>query len=268
MLPPQVLIVAGSDSGGGAGIQADLKAVHASGAYALTAITAVTAQNTVAVTRAFDLPADVVRAQIDAVFDDFDVAAVKTGMLSSVVLVETVASALAARGVTRLVVDPVMISKSGHALLADDAVEALRARVLPLAAVVTPNRLEAERLAGLAIRGRADVLEAGRRLLALGSRAAVIKGGHLEAAPGTDFLFHAGGVTEIEGEWIETRSTHGTGCTFASAIAAHLARGADLIAAVRAAKHLVTDAIRHGLALGHGYGPTDPFWRLGRSAGQ
>lgn len=261
--PRQVLIIAGSDSGAGAGIQADLKSVHMNGAYALTAITAVTAQNTVAVRDAFDLPVEIIRAQLDAVFEDFEVSAVKTGMLSSTAIVHCVADALAARRPPRLVVDPVMISKSGFALLAEDAVVAVKERLIPLATVVTPNRFEAEHLAGMAIASRDDLTEAGRRILALGCEAVIVKGGHFEASPATDFLVTADRVVEYAGRLVETKSTHGTGCTFASAVAAWLARGAPLEDAVREAKAYIAGAIAHGLDLGHGHGPTDHFWRLG-----
>jgi len=261
VLPRQVLIIAGSDSGAGAGIQADLKSVHANGAYALTAITAVTAQNTVAVTHAHDLPTDVIRAQIDALYDDFEIAAVKTGMLSSAAIVETVAASIGEREAPNVVVDPVMVSKSGYPLLRDDAVDAVKKKLIPLARVATPNRFEAERLADLEIERRDDMFRAGRRILDLGCRAVVIKGGHFRAAPATDFLFIEKDVIELKGQLIETENTHGTGCTFASAIAARLARGEDLVDATRAAKAYVAGAIRHALPIGRGHGPTNHFWR-------
>jgi hydroxymethylpyrimidine/phosphomethylpyrimidine kinase len=261
MPPTQVLIIAGSDSGAGAGIQADLKSVHANGAYALTAITAITAQNTVAVTHAYDLPTDVIRAQIDALYDDFEIAAVKTGMLSSTAIVETVAASIGERHAANVVVDPVMVSKSGFPLLQDDAVDAVRKALIPLARVATPNRFEAERLADHEIESRDDMFRAGRRILELGPGAVVIKGGHFEAAPATDFLFVENEVIELKGQLIETENTHGTGCTFASALAARLARGDDVVDATRAAKAYVTGAIRHALPIGRGHGPTDHFWK-------
>jgi len=261
MPPRQVLIIAGSDSGAGAGIQADLKSVHANGAYALTAITSVTAQNTVTVTRAFDLPTEVIRAQIDALYADFEIAAVKTGMLSSPAIVETVAASIGERKAPNVVVDPVMVSKSGFPLLQEDAVAVVKKELIPLAAVATPNRFEAERLADLKIESRDDMLRAGRRILDLGCPAVVIKGGHFRAAPATDFLFVGDEVIELTGQLIETENTHGTGCTFASAIAARLARGENVVEATRAAKAYVTGAIRHALPIGRGHGPTDHFWK-------
>lgn len=266
--PPQCLTIAGSDSGGGAGIQADLKAFHANGAFGLSVLTSITAQNTKTVTRAFDLPLDLVRAQLEAVFDDFDLAAIKTGMLSSVELVELVAGFLASRAThAPLVVDPVMIAKSGFALLAPDAVSAVKARLLPLATVVTPNRHEAELLSGVEIDSRADLERAGRAILDLGAKAVLLKGGHLDG-PGfdshraSDFLFEASGMSEFSSARFDTTSTHGTGCTYSAAIAAQLGRGLVLSEAVGAAKRYVAGAIRHGLKIGHGHGPTDHFWFL------
>ena len=265
---PQCLTIAGSDSGGGAGIQADLKAFHANGVYGLSVLTSITAQNTVEVTRAFDLPLDLVRAQLDAVFSDFDLAAMKTGMLSSAALVREVAGYLRdLKARPALVVDPVMISKSGFPLLAPDAVSEVKELLIPLAVVVTPNRHEAELLSGVAIEGRDDLLRAGRKILELGPRAVLLKGGHLDGpgfTPGEapDFLFLGDAVREFRSERYETTSTHGTGCTYSAAIAAHLARGLELPAAIAAAKSYIAGAIRHGLAIGHGHGPTNHFWFL------
>jgi hydroxymethylpyrimidine/phosphomethylpyrimidine kinase len=258
----QVLTIAGSDSGGGAGIQADLKSIQANGAFGMSVITAITAQNTVAVTRVFDLPVEIIEAQLDAVFDDFEVAAVKTGMLSSRAIVEAVAERLAARRARNVVVDPVMISKSGHALLQADAIECVRRRLLPLAAVVTPNVHEAELLAGMEIRTLADAEEAGRRIQALGAAAVLVKGGHLAESPATDVLFDGGSFRRFEGEFIDTPHTHGTGCTYAAAIAAHLAQGRTLVEAIAISKQYLTEAIRHALPIGHGHGPTDHFYFL------
>lgn len=257
--PPVVLSIAGSDSSAGAGIQADLKAIHANGGYATTAITAITAQNTVGVTAARDLAPDLVVAQIDAVLDDFDVRAIKTGMLSSAPIIAAVASRLADVGAP-IVVDPVMVSKSGHALLADDAVDAVVRDLLPRATVVTPNRVEAERLVDRAIRTIDDATAAGRALLEAGAKAAVVKGGHLDAAPATDVVVTADDVTILRGEWIDSTSTHGTGCTFASALATRLALGDDVVDAARRAKTYVTGAIRNATPLGRGHGPTAHFW--------
>jgi len=258
----QVLTIAGSDSGGGAGIQADIKAMSANGVFAMSVITAITAQNTEEVTDVFELPASIIAAQIDAVFDDFDVAAVKTGMLSSAEIVRVVAKMLAPQKVVNLVVDPVMQSKSGHALLKPDAVDALRTELIPLALVITPNIHEAQQLSGMEIKTLADARQAAKILHKLGCRNVLIKGGHLLAERGTDLLYDGRFFNVYQGDFIDTPHTHGTGCTFASAIAAQVARGNALPEAVRAAKAYVTEAIRHGLAIGHGKGPTNHFYFL------
>lgn len=262
----QVLTIAGSDSGGGAGIQADLKAMSANGVFAMSVITAVTAQNTEEVTEVFTLPTAIVAAQMDAVFDDFDVSAVKTGMLSSREIVTTVATRLKAQRVTNLVVDPVMISKSGHRLLAPDAKEALIRELIPLADVITPNTNEAQELSGIEIATLADARQAAKILAKLGCRHVLIKGGHLLAERGTDLLYDGRFFSIYKSEFIETRHTHGTGCTYASAIAAQLARGKSMPDAVQAAKTYVTEAIRHSLAIGHGQGPTNHFYFLPQGA--
>jgi len=259
---PIVLAIAGSDSCGGAGVQADLKAIEANGAWAATAIAAVTAQNTRGVRAAAAVDPGLVRAQIDAVFEDLAVATVKTGMLADERGVAAVADALAARRGVPLVCDPVMVSKSGHRLLSPAAVAVLRARLLPLAAVVTPNVAEAEALAGGTIRDVDDAVGAAERLLGDGAGAVVVTGGHLAGAPGTDVLVTPAGTTLLAAPLLDARHTHGTGCTFASALAARLARGEPLEAGVRAAKAFVTEAIRHGVALGAGVGPTDPLFAL------
>jgi hydroxymethylpyrimidine/phosphomethylpyrimidine kinase len=258
----QVLTIAGSDSGGGAGIQADIKAMSANGVFAMSAITVITAQNTEEVTDVFELPASIIAAQIDAVFNDFDVAAVKTGMLSSVEIVRVVAKLLTPQKISNLIVDPVMQSKSGHALLKPDAVDALRTELIPLALVITPNIHEAQQLSGMEIKSLADARQAAKILHKLGCRNVLIKGGHLLAERGTDLLYDGRFFNIYKGDFIDTPHTHGTGCTFASAIAAQVARGNALPEAVRAAKAYVTEAIRHGLAIGHGKGPTNHFYFL------
>jgi hydroxymethylpyrimidine/phosphomethylpyrimidine kinase len=258
----QVLTIAGSDSGGGAGIQADIKAMSANGVYAMSAITAVTAQNTEEVTDVFELPLSIIAAQIDAVFDDFDVSAVKTGMLSSAEIVKVVAKLLKPQNVTNLVVDPVMIAKSGHRLLKPDAVEALMHELIPLALVVTPNIHEAQQLSGIEIKTLNDARKAAKIIHRLGCRHVLIKGGHLLEDRATDLLYDGRFFELFKSEFIDTPHTHGTGCTFASAIAAHLALGKPLPQAVTAAKAYLTEAIRHGLAIGHGKGPTNHFYFL------
>jgi hydroxymethylpyrimidine/phosphomethylpyrimidine kinase len=262
----QILTIAGSDSGGGAGIQADIKSIAANGAYAMTAITSITAQNTTGVTAVYDLPLSIIEAQLQAIFDDFDVAAVKTGMLSSADIVQLVGRTLATRQVPFLVVDPVMVAKSGQALLKPEAVDRLISVLLPLAYVVTPNIPEAERLAGMTITTIAEARQAAKIIHKLGCRHVLIKGGHLLAERGTDLLYDGKFFNVYKGAFIDTPHTHGTGCTYASAIAAQLARGKALPDAVQTAKTYITEAIRHGLAMGHGKGPTNHFYFLPDSA--
>ena len=258
----QVLTIAGSDSGGGAGIQADIKAMSANGVFAMSVITAITAQNTEEVTDVFELPVSIIEAQLDAVFDDFDVTGVKTGMLSSAEIVTAVAKMLRPQKVGNLVVDPVMMAKSGHSLLKPDAMDALKRELIPLALVITPNIQEAEHLSGLAIKTLADARQAAKVIHKLGCRNVLIKGGHLLAERATDLLYDGRFFNIYKGEYLDTPHTHGTGCTFASAITAQLARGKALPEAVQAAKTYVTEAIRHGLAIGHGKGPTNHFYFL------
>ena len=258
----QVLTIAGSDSGGGAGIQADIKSMSANGVFAMSVVTAVTAQNTEEVTDVFELPTSIVAAQIDAVFDDFDVAAVKTGMLSSAAIVETVARMLKPQNVTNLVVDPVMISKSGHLLLKPDAINAIKGQLFPLALLVTPNIHEAQQLSGIEIKTLADARRAAKIIHGFGCKHVLIKGGHLPTDRATDLLYDGRFFNVFKGEFIDTPHTHGTGCTFASAISAHLAQGKSVNDAIQAAKTYLTEAIRHSLAIGHGTGPTNHFYFL------
>ncbi len=258
----QVLTIAGSDSGGGAGVQADLKAMSANGTYAMSVITSITAQNTTGVTAIHDLPESIVEAQIDAIFVDFDVAAVKTGMLSSAALTYLVSRKLQQYHVPWIVVDPVMVSKSGQDLLQADAIDAVKQALIPLASVITPNIHEAERLTGLTIRSLAEARQAAKALHQLGCQHVLLKGGHLLEQPATDLLYDGRFFRMYKGEWIDTPHTHGTGCTFASALSAHLALGKPLPDAVDAAKQYVTEAIRHSLAIGQGRGPTNHFYFL------
>jgi hydroxymethylpyrimidine/phosphomethylpyrimidine kinase len=256
-----VLTIAGSDSGGGAGIQADLKTFAAHGVYGASAITAITAQNTARVVAVHVLPPAMVSAQIDAVAADMRLDAVKTGMLATAAIVDAVAAALVRWRLPHVVVDPVMVAKSGDSLLDEDAIVAVRGRLLPLCAVVTPNRREAEVLAGVPVRTHAEARDAARRLADRGCPAVVIKGGHFEGPRLVNLLFDGHDFTEIESERVDTTSTHGTGCTFAAAIAAHLARGRPLPHAVRAATEYVAGAIAHASPIGRGHGPVDHFWR-------
>ena len=249
----KALTIAGSDSGGGAGIQADLKTFSAFGVFGMSAITAVTAQNSVGVTGVFNLPPEFVARQIDAVLGDFGADAVKLGMLSTAEIATIVAARLRAHAVTRVVVDPVMIAKSGDALLQPDARAALVREVLPIAWVVTPNLHEAAALAGVPVETEADMEVAARRIHALGPRHVLVKGGHLKDSA-TDILWDGTALTRFTGERVDSTNTHGTGCTLSAAIAAGLARGRDVEAAVRDAKDYVTAAIREGFAAGRGVG--------------
>ena len=254
------LTIAGSDSGGGAGIQADLKTFAALGVYGTSAITAVTAQNTRAVEGVFTLTPDEVVRQIDAVASDIRPDAVKTGMLANAGIVAAVADAIQRWTLRPIVVDPVMVSKSGHHLLSADAVESVLRRLVPLAAVVTPNRLEAEVLSGRSVTTLEESREAARVLHGHGAAAVVIKGGHFEGPTVVNLLFDGHAFTEFATPRLDTRNTHGTGCTFASAIAAQLARGRSLPDATEGATAYVAGAMRHGPAIGQGHGPLDHFW--------
>ncbi|GHF49597.1 hydroxymethylpyrimidine/phosphomethylpyrimidine kinase [Streptomyces mashuensis] len=262
-VPPRVLTVAGSDSGGGAGIQADLKTVLALGAHGMSVITAVTAQNSLGVQGVWELPAEAVRAQFRSVVDDIGVQAVKTGMLASAELVETVAGLLA--GVDApVVVDPVGISKHGDALLAASALDAVRGTLLPRATVATPNLDEVAWLTGVRVRSEDDMRRAAEAVLAYGPRWVLIKGGHLGAgSAAVDLLTDGTAEHWLRAPRHDNRHTHGTGCTLASAIAAGLAGGADVPSAVAAAKEYVTGAIAAGFPLGGGIGPVRHGWRWG-----
>jgi len=254
----RALTIAGSDSGGGAGIQADLKTFAALGVFGTSAITSVTAQNTVGVQGVHDLPPEFVGQQIDSVLEDIAIDAAKTGMLSSAEIVEVVAARVKALRIERLVVDPVMVAKSGAPLLRPDAVKALIEHLLPLALVVTPNLPEAEALSGLAISGLDGMRQAARRIHGMGPTYVVVKGGHLHGRS-IDLLFDGNAFTELDSERIDTPHTHGTGCVFSAAIASYVAKELPVPEAVAAAKRFVTSAIRHGFRLGKGLGPTDPM---------
>jgi len=266
MKVPRVLIIAGSDSGGGAGVQADLKTVSAQGAFGMTAITALTAQNTTGVYGVVEIEPKFVVAQIETCVSDIGCDAVKTGMLSSTALIEAVAEAISSRKLKPLVVDPVMIAKSGAPLLKLDAVESLKAKLLPHATVATPNLHEAMALTGREIKTLAQMKEAARAIFDLGPANVVIKGGHLEAVA-ADVLYDGREFVEFRKERIDTRNTHGSGCIFASAVAANLAHGRTVRESVGGAEDFITSAIQNSLAIGKGYGPANPMASLWRKAG-
>jgi len=264
-----VLVLAGSDSGGGAGIQADIKTITALGGYAATAITAVTVQNTLGVTAVHPIPLDIVEAQARAVLDDIGADALKTGMLGDAAMVEVVARVLDSAKDIPAVIDPVMVAKGGTALLADTAVGALKSLLIPRAALLTPNAPEAAALTGLAVETTDDLRRAGEALLALGARAVLMKGGHILGGEGAgdrviDLLMTPEGETSFEGERIDTRHTHGTGCTLASACATGLAQGLTLTEAVARAWNYVHEAMLRAPGFGAGHGPLDHGWMLRR----
>ncbi|WP_240434935.1 bifunctional hydroxymethylpyrimidine kinase/phosphomethylpyrimidine kinase [Streptomyces sp. YIM 130001] len=258
-----MLTVAGSDSGGGAGIQADLKTMLALGTHGMSVLTAVTAQNSLGVQGAWELPVEAVRAQYRSVVDDIGVHAVKTGMLSSAELVEEVAALLAGTDAPA-VVDPVGVSKHGDPLLAASALDSVRTRLLPVAAVATPNLDEVAQLTGVQVESEADLPRAAAAVLAYGPRWALIKGGHLAGGEAVDLLTDGSDEHWLRGDRHDNRHTHGTGCTLASAIAAGLAKGLSVPDAAAEAKEYVTGAIAAGFALGSGIGPVDHGWRLRR----
>jgi hydroxymethylpyrimidine/phosphomethylpyrimidine kinase len=263
--PPRVLAIAGSDSGGGAGIQADLKTMLALGVHGMTVVCAVTAQNSLGVQGYWELPPDAVLAQLDSVLGDIGAQAIKTGMLASAEIVRTVSARLAAEDAP-IVVDPVAVSKHGDSLLAAGTIEEIISGLLPLATVVTPNLLEAGLLTGTTIADEQEMLAAARRIAATGPRWVLVKGGHLPGNP-VDLLVGEGQVIRFPGHRIDSRHTHGTGCTLASAIASHLAMGEDVPSAVEAARHYVTGAIDGGFPLGAGIGPVDHGWRIRQPVG-
>ncbi|KAB2330170.1 bifunctional hydroxymethylpyrimidine kinase/phosphomethylpyrimidine kinase [Cytobacillus depressus] len=255
------LTIAGSDSGGGAGIQADLKAFAAQGVYGMSVITAVTAQNTQEVRSVQNIDPSIIQDQIEAVFDDIQVDAVKIGMLSSPETVELVARKLQKYSPKNIVLDPVMVSKGGHHLLQADAISALMKKMISLATIVTPNIPEAEVLTGSKIHTEEDRMDACIAIQALGVKSVLLKGGHLNGEP-NDLFYDGTDFHWIQGERIHTKNTHGTGCTLSSAIAANLAKGASLLEAIQISKQYITTAIRHSLDLGHGHGPTNHFFEL------
>jgi hydroxymethylpyrimidine/phosphomethylpyrimidine kinase len=252
------LTIAGSDSGGGAGIQADLKTFSALGVFGMSALTAITAQNTLGVTAVFELPPDIVAAQIDAVVTDIGADAAKTGMIANSEIIKIVAAKIREHGISTLVVDPVMVATSGDRLLHEEAVAALRTELLPLATVVTPNLPEAGVLIGREVSSLDEMRDAARAIVGLGTRSVLVKGGHLDG-DSVDVFYDGQHFLELPARRIETTSTHGTGCTLASAIAALLAKGEPLEQAITQAKAYVTAAIERAYPIGHGHGPVHHF---------
>ncbi len=257
MMRPQVLTIAGSDSGGGAGIQADLKTFQELGVFGTSVLTAVTAQNTRGVHGVEAVSPELITQQLDAIGSDFSIAACKTGMLFDASRIEAVATGVKRHVFNRLIVDPVMIAKGGAPLLQDTAVDALKTSLLPLATVVTPNVPEAEVLTGLTIRSFNDRLEAARRMLAYGVRAVILKGGHLEGESAEDLIMTESEVFLLSAPRIQTSDTHGTGCTFSAALTAEIAKGRSIMEAAVTAKRFIQSAITHGLEIGAGHGPTN-----------
>lgn len=262
-----LLTIAGSDSCGGAGIQADLKTFSALGTYGMSVITAVTAQNTTGVFQVREMDADMVRAQIDCLFDDIMIHAVKIGMVSSAEIIATIGSCLRGRTTAPIVLDPVMVSKSGSHLLQPEATAALLEDLFPLVEIVTPNLYEAEVITGQKIDNVDDMEEAAVKIHGLGARHVVVKGGHLAGDDAVDVLYDGLHFTHLPGKRFNTPNTHGTGCTFSSAIAAYLAKGCSVPEAVSEAKTYISGAIENSFALGHGVGPTHHFYALYRQAG-
>jgi len=255
----RALTIAGSDSGGGAGIQADLKTFAALGVHGMSVITSITAQNTYEVRAVYDLPLNIIEAQFKAVVEDIGVDAAKTGMLSSSEIVKLVASLIKSYGLT-VVVDPVMVAKSGTPLLKEDAVDALVKYLIPIATIVTPNKFEAEKLTGFTINSVDDARKAAKHIAEeLGARAVVLKGGHIEGDEAIDILYYNGTYREFRAMRIHSRNTHGTGCSFSAAITAELAKGKSIEESVKVAKEFITTAIEYGLSLGKGYGPVNPI---------
>jgi hydroxymethylpyrimidine/phosphomethylpyrimidine kinase len=262
---PVAITIAGSDSGGGAGIQADLKTFAALGVHGATAITSITAQNTTAVTTVEDLKPEMIREQIKAVVEDLGIDAGKTGMLHTEEIIKTVSSEIS-KYKFPLVVDPVMIAKSGATLLKPEATDALKNYLLPEATIITPNKFEAEKLANIQIKNLKDTETAARKISEMGPKAVVIKGGHLEGRDVVDLLYYDGEYKMFKGPRLDVKTTHGTGCSFSAAIAAELAKKVDLIAAVEKAKEIVTLGIKFGLNIGKGYGPINPMAYLYRES--
>lgn len=257
----KALTIAGSDSGAGAGIQADLKTFAALGVYGTSAITAITAQNTVGVARVLALNPNLVAAQIDAIADDIGADAVKTGMLANKAIIEVVVTKIRERHLKNIVVDPVMVATSGDLLIEKNAVAALSAKLIPLATIVTPNIPEAEELTGMKLRTPKEIQLAAAQVVRMGAKSVVIKGGH-RSGPAVDLFYDGKAYCALNAPRIRTKNTHGTGCTFSAAIAAYLAKGENIERAVSSAKKYITQAIRTGFSVGAGHSPVNHFYRF------
>jgi hydroxymethylpyrimidine/phosphomethylpyrimidine kinase len=259
----KILIIAGSDSGGGAGIQGDIKSASACGAYAATAITSITVQNTLGVTNVFNLPTAIISQQIEAVLSDIGADVIKTGMLSTTEIILIVVQTLQNYSQIKLVIDPVMVAKGGAKLLQNSALEALKTKLLPMAYLVTPNIPEAEILSGLKINNEAEMLQAAKIILAqTGAKNIIIKGGHLHGDDLVDILLEGEKITKITSKKIATKNTHGTGCSFASSISAYLAQGESLENAFKKAHDYIYNAIKNAPNIGAGHGPIEHFYKL------
>ena len=260
---PRALTIAGSDSGGGAGIQADLKTFTAFRVFGMSVLTSITAQNTQSVLGISDLPPEFVELQIDAVISDIGVDAVKTGMLSNPGIISAVVRKIKQHGIEKLVVDPVMRAKGGNRLLRSEAEKALTEKLLPLALIVTPNIPEAEVLSGMTISSVEDMREAAKSIKFFGPEYVLVKGGHLESAQeAVDILYSGKEFYEFRAPRVQTKNTHGTGCTYSAAICSSLAKGFDMVDSVKRAKDYVTEAIKKSFSLGKGHGPLNHFWEF------
>jgi len=266
MKPARVLTIAGSDSGGGAGIQADLKTITVLGGFGMSVITALTAQNTMGVHGIFNVPPEFVARQFDAVLTDIGVDAAKTGMLAQEDILRVVIDKIREYRIAKLVVDPVMVAKGGALLIRGDVMTLLKTELIPLAFVITPNIPEAEVLAAMPIKTHDDMKEAARRIFALGARHVLVKGGHLEGAA-LDIFYDGANFQEFMAERIDTPNTHGTGCTFSAALATGIAQGKNILEAVTQAKDYITEAIRYAFPLGSGHGPTNHLAPVARKWG-
>lgn len=260
MIIHKALTIAGSDSGAGAGLQADLKTFAALGVYGTSVVTAVTAQNTVGVAAILEMPPRLVSSQIDAVMEDIGARAAKTGMLANARIIRTVAKKVTEHRLDHLVVDPVMVAKGGDVLLEADAIDTMRSKLIPLAAVVTPNLPEAQTISGIEGGGSRQIREMALRIMDLGPRSVVVKGGH-RRGPANDLFYDGDAFHELPASRIPTKNTHGTGCTYSAAIAAYLAKGHTIGEAVAGAKQFITEAIRYAFSIGSGHSPVHHFYR-------